>query len=90
VLTAIDGERLTSDPARQVGHQEQGCESDVSRRSDPFDGFQQGALAEELGVYRVATRDVRHFSAVRTRRGRRFDLAVQPVRPEARARKARR
>ena len=40
------------------------------------------ALAEELGVYRLATRDVRHFSAVRLRKGRSFELVVQPLRPE--------
>ena len=40
------------------------------------------ALAEELGVYRLATRDVRHFSAVRLRGGRWFELVVQPSRPE--------
>lgn len=40
------------------------------------------ALAEELGVYRLATRDVRHFSAVRLRGGRRFELVVEPERPE--------
>lgn len=40
------------------------------------------ALAEELGVYRLATRDVRHFRAVRLRGGKRFDLVVQPTRPE--------
>ncbi|HTP25490.1 MAG TPA: PIN domain-containing protein [Anaeromyxobacteraceae bacterium] len=40
------------------------------------------ALAEELGVYRLATRDVRHFSAVRLRGGKSFDLVVQPSRPE--------
>ncbi len=40
------------------------------------------ALAEELGVYRLATRDVRHFSAVRLRDGRRFELVVHPRRPE--------
>ncbi len=40
------------------------------------------ALAEELGVYRVATRDVRHFSAVTLRGGRRFDLVVHPRRPD--------
>jgi len=40
------------------------------------------ALAEELGVYRLATRDVRHFSAVRLRRGRQFELVVQPRRAE--------
>jgi hypothetical protein len=40
------------------------------------------ALAEELGVYRLATRDVRHFSAVRLRGGRSFELVVQPTRPE--------
>ncbi len=40
------------------------------------------ALAEELGVYRLATRDVRHFSAVRLRGGRRFELVVQPRRAE--------
>jgi predicted nucleic acid-binding protein len=42
------------------------------------------ALAEMLGVYRLATRDVRHFSAVRARAGRAFDLVVQPRRPERR------
>ena len=42
------------------------------------------ALAEELGVYRLATRDVRHFSAVRLRGERGFDLVVQPRRPERR------
>ena len=40
------------------------------------------ALAEELGVYRLATRDVRHFSAVSLRGGRRFDLVVRPRRPD--------
>lgn len=41
------------------------------------------ALAEELGVHCLATRDVRHFSSVRLRGGRRFDLVVRPRRPEA-------
>ncbi len=40
------------------------------------------ALAEELGVYRLATRDMRRFSAVRLRGDRRFELVVQPTRPE--------
>jgi len=40
------------------------------------------ALAEQLGVYRVATRDIRHFTAVRLRGGRRIDLVVRPARPE--------
>lgn len=40
------------------------------------------ALAEELGVYRLATRDIRYFSAVSLRRGRRFDLVVQPRKPD--------
>jgi hypothetical protein len=40
------------------------------------------ALAEELGVYRLATRDVRHFSAIKLRAGRRFDLVIQPRRPD--------
>jgi uncharacterized protein len=40
------------------------------------------ALAEELGVHRLATRDVRHFGAVRLRGGRGFDLVVQPRRPQ--------
>jgi len=43
------------------------------------------ALAEELGVNLLVTRDVRHFSAVRMRGGRSFDLVMQPRRP-ARAR----
>ncbi len=40
------------------------------------------ALAEELGVYRLATRDLRHFTAVRLRGGRSFELAVDPRRPD--------
>jgi predicted nucleic acid-binding protein len=40
------------------------------------------ALAEELGVVRLATRDVRHFSAVRLRNGRAFELVVRPRRPD--------
>ena len=40
------------------------------------------ALAEELGVRRLATRDVRHFSAVALRGGKRMELVVQPTRPE--------
>lgn len=40
------------------------------------------ALAEGLGVYRLATRDVRHFSALRLRGGRRFELVVVPRRPD--------
>jgi len=46
------------------------------------------ALAEELGVYRIATRDVRHFSAVMLRGGKRFELVVQPIaREESRSRR---
>ena len=40
------------------------------------------ALAEQLGVYRVATRDIRHFAAVTLRGGRRIELVVRPVRAE--------
>jgi predicted nucleic acid-binding protein len=40
------------------------------------------ALAESLGIRRLATRDVRHFAAVRLRDGRAFDLVVQPTEPE--------
>jgi predicted nucleic acid-binding protein len=40
------------------------------------------ALAEEVGVFRIATRDVRHFTALRLRRGRRLELAVVPTRPD--------
>jgi hypothetical protein len=40
------------------------------------------ALAEELNVTRLATRDVRHFSAVRLADGRAFDLVVIPAAPE--------
>jgi predicted nucleic acid-binding protein len=42
------------------------------------------ALAEELGVYRLATRDVRHFSAVTSPTGRAFDLVVTPRSPDRR------
>jgi predicted nucleic acid-binding protein len=37
------------------------------------------ALAERLGITRIATRDVRHFDAVPLRDGRRFDLVVRPT-----------
>jgi len=37
------------------------------------------ALAESLGVYRLATRDVRHFAAVRLADGRGFELVVHPT-----------
>jgi hypothetical protein len=37
------------------------------------------ALAESLGVRRLATRDVRHFAAVRLRDGRPFELVVHPT-----------
>ncbi len=40
------------------------------------------ALAEELAVYRLGTRDIRHFSAVRLRGDRPFELVVQPRRPD--------
>ncbi len=36
------------------------------------------ALAERLGVTRLATRDVRHFGAVKLHDGRPFDLVVRP------------
>jgi len=42
------------------------------------------ALAEELGVARLATRDLRHFEAVRLRSGRRFELVVRPRRSDRR------
>ena len=40
------------------------------------------ALAELLGIRRLATRDVRHFSAVRLRDGRAFELVVHPTDPD--------
>jgi uncharacterized protein len=40
------------------------------------------ALAESLDVRRLATRDVRHFTAVRFRDGRSFELVVQPGDPD--------
>jgi hypothetical protein len=38
------------------------------------------ALAEEIGVVRIATSDVRDFSAVRLADGRAFELVVVPKR----------
>ncbi|HXH07096.1 MAG TPA: PIN domain-containing protein [Vicinamibacterales bacterium] len=40
------------------------------------------ALAESLGIHRLATRDVRHFAAVRLRDGRPFELVVRPTHPD--------
>lgn len=40
------------------------------------------ALAERVGVTRIATRDVKHFTAVRLRNGRAFELVVTPSHPD--------
>ena len=40
------------------------------------------ALAEDLGLARILTRDVRHFTAVRLRDGRAFELVVRPTDPD--------
>jgi predicted nucleic acid-binding protein len=40
------------------------------------------ALAESLGIRRLATRDVRHFAAVRLRDGSGFELVVRPSYPD--------
>ena len=40
------------------------------------------ALAETLGIRRLATRDLRHFAAVRLRDGSSFDLVVHPSAPD--------
>lgn len=40
------------------------------------------ALAEDLGIRRIATRDVRHFTAVRLRDGSAFELVVHPSEPD--------
>jgi uncharacterized protein len=39
-------------------------------------------LAEDLGLRRLATRDVRHFTAVRLRDGSAFELIVHPSNPD--------
>lgn len=39
-------------------------------------------LAGDLGIRRLATRDVRHFATVRLRDGSAFELVVQPTDPE--------
>lgn len=40
------------------------------------------ALAEAVGVRRIATRETRHFAAVRLRDGSALDLVVQPAAPD--------
>lgn len=40
------------------------------------------ALAERLQITRIATRDVKHFSAVRLRSGQAFELVVLPTAPD--------
>lgn len=40
------------------------------------------ALADHLGVRRIATRDVRHFTAVRPSDGTAFELVVKPTAPD--------
>src|SRR5688500_1639996 len=39
-------------------------------------------LAEDLGIRRLATRDVRHFATVRLRDGSAFELVVHPSTPD--------
>jgi hypothetical protein len=39
-------------------------------------------LAEDPGIRRLATRDVRHFATVRLRDGSAFDLVVHPNNPD--------
>ncbi len=39
-------------------------------------------LAEQLGVRRIATRDVRHFAAVRLSDGSALELVVDPTDPD--------
>ena len=59
---------------------------DIDRRySDLGLGLVDGsviALAERLGIRRLATRDVRHFLAVRLRDGSAFELVVHPTDPD--------
>ena len=59
---------------------------DIDRRySDLGLGLVDGsviALADGLGIRRLATRDVRHFAAVRLRDGSPFELVVHPTDPD--------
>lgn len=59
---------------------------DVDRRfADLGLGLVDGsivALAEWLGIRRLATRDLRHFAAVRLRDGGAFELVVHPDNPD--------
>lgn len=59
---------------------------DVDRRfADLGLGLVDGsivALAESLDIRRLATRDLRHFTAVRLRDGRPFELVVCPTDPD--------
>jgi predicted nucleic acid-binding protein len=48
------------------------------------------ALAEELDVTRLATRNVRDFTAVRLSDGRPFELVVAPTRPDRKVARRRR
>ena len=41
-------------------------------------------LAEDLDLTRIATRDVRHFGAIRLPNGRSFELVVRPTDPDRR------
>lgn len=58
---------------------------DRPRYSDLGLGLVDGsvvALAEGLGIRRVATRDARHFAAVRLGDGSPFELVVHPRDPD--------
>jgi hypothetical protein len=44
------------------------------------------AAAEDLGVKRVLTRDVRHFRAVRLKDGSALEIVVEPTQPDGAAR----
>ena len=67
-----------------VGHLSRALEVD-RRFADLRLGLVDGsvvALAELLGIRRLATRDVRQFAAVRLRNGRAFELVVRPTDPD--------
>ena len=59
---------------------------EVDRRFADLDlGLVDGsvvALAETLDIRRLATRDLRHFAAVRLRDGSAFELVVHPTNPQ--------
>jgi hypothetical protein len=78
--------RAAPSPARRLRSVSSHARWKIDRRFEDLGlGLVDGSvvsLAEDLGIRRLATRDLRHFAAVRLRVGSPFELVVHPTYPD--------